>query len=72
MCEAIKEHMLIAVQELALKKEWLQEQMLLKKAQDETQLNMKEGKHQLELQHKKQQLQTLIASWPVFATIFSA
>jgi hypothetical protein len=57
MCEVIKEHQSIAVQELALTKELLQEQMLLKKAQAEDQLKMKEEKHQFELQCKKQHLQ---------------
>jgi hypothetical protein len=57
MCEVIEQHQSIAVQELMLKKELLQEQMLLKKAQVEAQLKMIEEKHQLELQHKKQQLQ---------------
>jgi hypothetical protein len=46
MCESIKDCKSIVVQELALKKELLQEQMLLKKAQLEAQLKMKAEKHE--------------------------
>jgi hypothetical protein len=49
MCELIKDCKSIAAQELALKKELLQGQMLLKKVQVEAQLKMKAEKHQLKL-----------------------
>jgi hypothetical protein len=57
MCESIEDHRLLAVEELALKKELLHEQMSLKKAQVEAQLKMKTEKHELVLQQEKQQLQ---------------
>jgi hypothetical protein len=53
MCELIEERKLIAVQQLAVKKDLLQEQMLLKKTQVEAQLKMKEGKNQLEMEQLK-------------------